>query len=309
MKKRQITRGTIRKRVPKKKGIDLSQRYIKQSKLGQGAFGLVYSAFDQETSKIVAIKCLTNKDSIDSFKDELDLLKRLHHSAIVPYLDSFLDSKGSLQIVMEYAEGGSLLDIIHKYGTLNEQVAAIYVSQILKGLVYLHKQNVIHRDIKAANVLFQGGIAKLADFGLALDLNDYGHTLRECAGSPYWMAPEVINNDPVNQKSDIWSVGATTYELLKGYPPFFEMAPVPAMFQIAGPRPMPIPHDISELCYDFLSQCFQKDPKLRPEAITLLKHPWIQQSLQYVEQIEGSFTNKNKKQSQDFKKLSLRLEF
>ena len=95
-------------------------RYIKQETLGQGAFGLVYKAFDQETGKTVAIKCLKTKESIDSFKAELDLLKRLHHSAIVPYVDSFYDKTGSLQIVMEYADNGSILDVIHKYGNLNE---------------------------------------------------------------------------------------------------------------------------------------------------------------------------------------------
>lgn len=260
-----------------------SQRYVKKEVLGQGAFGLVYSALDQETSKTVAIKCVKNKDSIDSFQAELELLKRLHHQAIVPYLDSFVDSKGSLQIVMEYAENGSLLDVIRKYGELNETVAAIYIAQVLRGLVYLHEQNVIHRDIKAANVLIQGGVAKLADFGLALDLNDYGKTLRECAGSPYWMAPEVINGEPINNKSDIWSVGATTIELLKGHPPLFELAPVPAMFQIGGKKPMPIPRDISDACYDFLSKCFNKNPKLRPEAVDLLNHPWIKNALQFVE--------------------------
>ena len=263
-----------------------SQRYVKKEVLGQGAFGLVYSALDQETSKTVAIKCVKNKESIEQFQAELDLLKRLHHEAIVPYLDSFVDSEGALQIVMEYAENGSLLDVIRKYGELNETVAAIYIAQVLRGLVYLHEQNVIHRDIKAANVLIHGGAAKLADFGLALDLNDYGKTLRECAGSPYWMAPEVINGEPIYHKSDIWSVGATTVELLKGHPPLYELAPVPAMFQIGGKRPMPIPHDVSDECYDFLSKCFNKNPKLRPEAADLLNHPWIKHAMQLVEPMD-----------------------
>jgi serine/threonine protein kinase len=153
----------------------------------------VYSAFDQETGKTVAIKCVKDKSPIASFQSELDLLQRMTHPAIVPYLDSFVDSEGMLHIVMEFAENDSLIDVIHKYGELNETVAAIYVAQVLKALAYLHGQNVIHRDIKAANILIQGGVAKLADFGLALDLTDYGKTLREYAGSPYWIAPEVIS--------------------------------------------------------------------------------------------------------------------
>ncbi|OHT12055.1 STE family protein kinase [Tritrichomonas foetus] len=287
-------------------GPTLLDRYMKQETLGEGAFGLVYKAFDQETGKSVAIKCLKTKESIESFQAELDLLKRLHHSAIVPYIDSFYDGKGNLQIVMEYADNGSILDVIHKYGNLNESVAAIYISQVLQGLAYLHKQNVLHRDIKAANILIQCGVAKLADFGLALDLNEYGHTLRECAGTPYWMAPEVINGDPVDHKSDIWSVGSTTYELLKGRPPFFDLAPLPAMFQIAGNRPMPIPNDVSESCKSFLLMCFKKNPKERPEASQLLTHDWIQQAVTIVKQAESSL--RMKKKSQDFRSLSLCLE-
>lgn len=281
-------------------------RYIKKNTLGEGAYGLVYQAFDQETGKTVAIKCLKTKESIELFQGELDLLKRLHHPAIVPYIDSFYDQKGCLQIVMEFADNGSILDVIHKYGNLNENVAAIYISQVLQGLSYLHKQNVIHRDIKAANILIQGGIAKLADFGLALDLKEYGHTLRECAGTPYWMAPEVINGDPVDHKSDIWSVGSTTIELLEGKPPFFDLAPLPAMFQIAGERPVPIPKTVSEKCKSFLQMCFQKNPKKRPEANDLLQNEWITQALQIVQQAHSSL--KMKKKSQDFRSLSICLQ-
>lgn len=282
------------------------QRYIKKDTLGEGAYGLVYQAFDQETGKTVAIKCLKTKESIESFQGELDLLKRLHHSAIVPYIDSFYDNKGNLQIVMEFADNGSILDVIHKYGNLNENVAAIYISQVLQGLSYLHKQNVIHRDIKAANILIQGGVAKLADFGLALDLKEYGHTLRECAGTPYWMAPEVINGDPVDHKSDIWSVGSTTIELLDGKPPFFDLAPLPAMFQIAGERPVPIPKTVSEKCKSFLQLCFQKNPKNRPEASELLKNEWIMQALKIVQQAQSSL--RIKKKSHDFRSLSICLQ-
>lgn len=301
--KRPLLRPKVRKlqTINKKKTLKNTKRYIKQSNLGQGAFGLVYSAFDQETSKIVAVKCLTNKESIESFKDELELLKKLHHPAIVPYIDSFTDSKGGLQIVMEYAEGGSLLDIIHKYGTLNEHLAAIYISQILKALVYLHEQKVIHRDIKAGNVLFHSGIAKLADFGLAVELNDgRSSILNECAGSPYWMAPEVIRGDSVNQKCDIWSVGSTVVELLEGVPPLFEKKPNTAMLYIAGDGPIPIPYDISDACRDFILLCFQRDPKKRPEASELLKHPWIQSVL--------SFMQKDEIQTHDYKNLSLKVE-
>jgi len=260
---------------PKPSSDSRKERYLISDLIGTGAFGSVYSAFDSLTGKTVAMKCLISQEGIEDFQEELDLLKRLSHEAIVPYLDSYLDDKGSLFIVMEYAEGGSLLDIVKTYGTLSESIAAVFCLQILKGLEYLHNQGIIHRDIKAANVLIQGGVAKLADFGLAFDLVKYGKTLREIAGSPYWMAPEVINGDPVNCKCDIWSVGATIIELLTGKAPFFDLPPLPAMFQIGGSRPIPLPRNVSDLCREFLSLCLNKDSKLRPNASELINHKWL----------------------------------
>ncbi|EAX92044.1 STE family protein kinase [Trichomonas vaginalis G3] len=265
-------------RTPKKQQAKLPDRFLKKEELGSGAFGVVYAAFDQETSKTVAIKCLINNEAIEDFQEELTLLKRLKHPSIVPYLDSFKDSNGALHIVMEYAENGSLLDVIKTYGPLNEMICSIYVVQILQGLEYLHNQSIIHRDIKAANVLMQGDNCKLADFGLALDLDKYGHTLRESAGSPYWMAPEVINGDPVDTKCDIWSIGATVHELLVGKPPLWDLAPMPAMFQIAGPRDIPIPARFSPDCKEFLQLCLNKNPKLRPDAKQLLAHKWLKKA-------------------------------
>lgn len=266
-----------------------NSRYIRKEILGQGAFGVVYSALDKETSKIVAVKCLINKEDIKEFEVELKLLKKMKNSSIIRYFDSFTDRTGALHIVMEYAEGGSLQDVINNYGPLNEFSASVFTVQILKGLEFLHKQNIIHRDIKAANILFRNGEAKLADFGLALDLVSYGRTLRETAGSPYWMAPEVINGDPVNHKCDIWSVGVTIIELMTGKPPFYELPPMPAMFQIAGPKPIPIPEKVTPQCKDFLSLCLNKNSVDRADSTQLLKHPWVQQAMLMKREIkEGS---------------------
>lgn len=293
--------------TPKKQQAKLPDRFLKKEELGSGAFGVVYSAFDQETSKTVAVKCLINNEAIEDFQEELTLLKRLKHPAIVPYLDSFKDSAGALHIVMEYAENGSLLDIIKTYGPLNEIICSIYLVQILQGLEYLHNQSIIHRDIKAANVLMQGSNCKLADFGLALDLDKYGHTLRESAGSPYWMAPEVINGDPVDTKCDIWSIGATVHELLVGKPPLWDLAPMPAMFQIAGPRDIPIPARFSADCRDFLQLCLNKNPKLRPDAKKLLEHKWLQKAKEMLETMNPA-PQVEKVENFDMKSITARFE-
>ena len=308
------TGRTIKRIVKKHKDFNLNDRYLKVKELGKGAFGVVYSAFDQETSKTVAIKCLIDNGAIEDFQEELMLLKRLKHPSIVPYLDSFIDSKKALRIVMEYAENGSLLDIIKTYGPLNEMITTIYLSEVLEGLEYLHNQSIIHRDIKAANILMQGDRAKLADFGLAIDLDKYGHTLREAAGSPYWMAPEVINGDPTDTKCDIWSIGATTIELLTGKPPFWDLPPMPAMFQIAGPRNIPIPQQFSPQCKEFLSLCLNKNPKLRPDARQLLEHPWLEKARNLRKSLSQTQTKNEKgkgkgkeKPKYDVGSLTLRL--
>jgi serine/threonine protein kinase len=158
--------------------------------------------------------------------------------------------------VLEYVEGGSLETLIKHYGCLTETLVAIYVKQMLQGLDYLHNQGVIHRDIKGANILTtKDGIVKLADFGVATKLTDTERNQNSFAGTPYWVAPEVIEmSGNVTSACDIWSLGCTVYELLKGVPPHFEdnqFSAIPAMIKIVK-EPMPMPEGISNYLRDFL---------------------------------------------------------
>ncbi|KKA17829.1 Non-specific serine/threonine protein kinase [Rasamsonia emersonii CBS 393.64] len=145
---------------------------------------------------------------------------------------------------------------------------------VLQGLLYLHEQGVIHRDIKGANILTtKQGLVKLADFGVASRTTG----LRESTvvGTPYWMAPEVIELSGATTASDIWSLGCTVIELLEGKPPYHKLQPLPALFRIVNDDHPPLPQGASPAVKDFLMQCFQKDPNLRVSARKLLKHPWI----------------------------------
>lgn len=147
------------------------------------------------------------------------------------------------------------------------------MAQVLSGLVYLHDQGVIHRDIKGANILTtKEGLVKLADFGVATKSN-----LSESSvvGTPYWMAPEVIELSGATTASDIWSLGCTVIELLDGKPPYHKLQPMPALFRIVNDDHPPLPEGVSPAVKDFLMQCFQKDPNLRVSAKKLLKHAWI----------------------------------
>ena len=245
--------------------------------LGKGAFGSVYRGLNFNTGETVAIKQVKLADlpkaELRVIMLEIDLLKNLHHSNIVKY-HGFVKSADSLFIILEYCENGSLHSICKNFGKFPENLVALYMSQVLNGLLYLHEQGVIHRDIKGANILTtKEGLVKLADFGVATRTT--GLHEASVVGTPYWMAPEVIELSGATTASDIWSLGCTVIELLEGKPPYHQLQPMPALFRIVNDDHPPLPDGASPAVRDFLMQCFQKDPNLRVSARKLLKHPWI----------------------------------
>ncbi|KAI6114307.1 hypothetical protein F5141DRAFT_1105796 [Pisolithus sp. B1] len=234
--------------------------------LGKGAFGQVYRALNWATGETVAVKeiQLSNipKGELAQIMSEIDLLKNLNHPNIVKY-------KG-------FCENGSLHNICKRFGKFPENLVAVYICQVLEGLVYLHDQGVIHRDIKGANILTnKDGCVKLADFGVASSTTTGAVSDDAVVGSPYWMAPEVIEQSGATTASDIWSVGCVVIELLEGKPPYHFLDPMPALFRIVQDDCPPIPEGASPIVKDFLLHCFQKDSNLRISAKKLLKHPWM----------------------------------
>ncbi|KAI9848159.1 MAG: hypothetical protein M1837_000833 [Sclerophora amabilis] len=245
--------------------------------LGKGAFGSVYRALNWGTGETVAVKQIKladlPKSELRVIMLEIDLLKNLDHANIVKY-HGFVKSAESLYIILEYCENGSLHSICKNFGKFPENLVGLYMSQVLHGLLYLHEQGVIHRDIKGANILTtKQGLVKLADFGVATRTNGLHES--SVVGTPYWMAPEVIELSGATTASDIWSLGCTVIELLDGKPPYHELQPMPALFRIVNDDHPPLPEGASPAVRDFLMQCFQKDPNLRVSAKKLLKHPWI----------------------------------
>jgi serine/threonine protein kinase len=213
------------------------------------------------------------KSELNVIMQEIDLLKNLNHANIVKY-QGFVKTADNLYIILEYCENGSLHSICKNFGKFPENLVSLYTSQVLQGLLFLHEQGVIHRDIKGANILTtKEGLVKLADFGVATKAQ--GLTEGSVVGTPYWMAPEVIELSGSTTASDIWSLGCTVIELLDGKPPYHRLAPMPALFRIVNDDHPPLPEGASPLVRDFLMQCFQKDPNLRVTAKKLLKHPWI----------------------------------
>jgi len=245
--------------------------------LGKGAFGSVYRALNWGTGETVAVKQIKladlPKSELRVIMLEIDLLKNLDHPNIVKY-HGFVKTPETLNIILEYCENGSLHSISKNFGRFPENLVALYMSQVLHGLLYLHEQGVIHRDIKGANILTtKQGLVKLADFGVASRTTGLHES--SVVGTPYWMAPEVIELTGATTASDIWSLGCTVIELLEGKPPYHTLQPMPALFRIVNDDHPPLPQGASPAVLDFLMQCFQKDPNLRVSARKLLKHPWI----------------------------------
>ncbi|KAG4386675.1 hypothetical protein AAZX31_11G100000 [Glycine max] len=275
-----MSRQTTSSAFTKSKTLD--NKYMLGDEIGKGAYGRVYKGLDLENGDFVAIKqvSLENiaQEDLNIIMQEIDLLKNLNHKNIVKYLGSS-KTKSHLHIVLEYVENGSLANIIkpNKFGPFPESLVAVYIAQVLEGLVYLHEQGVIHRDIKGANILTtKEGLVKLADFGVATKLTEADVNTHSVVGTPYWMAPEVIEMAGVCAASDIWSVGCTVIELLTCVPPYYDLQPMPALFRIVQDEHPPIPDSLSPDITDFLLQCFKKDARQRPDAKTLLSHPWIQ---------------------------------
>lgn len=150
-----------------------------------------------------------------------------------------------------YCENGSLHSICKNFGKFPENLVALYMSQVLHGLLYLHEQGVIHRDIKGANILTtKEGLVKLADFGVATKQS--GLDQSSVVGTPYWMAPEVIELSGATTSSDIWSLGCTVIELIEGKPPYHKLQPMQALFRIVNDEHPPIPGSASPVSASFL---------------------------------------------------------
>ena len=174
---------------------------------------------------------------------EIDLLKNLDHPNIVKYR-GFVKSAETLNIILEYCENGSLHSISKNFGKFPENLVGLYMSQVLHGLLYLHEQGVIHRDIKGANILTtKQGLVKLADFGVATRTTSLHES--SVVGTPYWMAPEVIELSGATTASDIWSLGCTVIELLDGRPPYHKLQPMHALFRIVNDDHPPLPEGAS----------------------------------------------------------------
>lgn len=279
--------------------------YQLQQCVGRGNFGNVYKAINNITKQIVAIKVIDlehTDDDINTITQEIFFLAKLKDTHITHYITSMLDDS-MLWIVMEYCGGGSCVDLIRFNYTLGipEEKVAFITFNVLHGLIYLHRQKIIHRDIKAANILLTlDGKIKMGDFGVSAQIQS---TLKRntFVGTPYWMAPEIVMNYKssssssssnsynygYNEMADIWSLGITVYELVTGSPPMSKMDPLTVMKLLPkGKPPRLIGDQYSMDVKGFIINCLQKDPLDRPQALEMLKHPFILNNLGGVDNLQ-----------------------
>ena len=255
------------------------QKYKVTKKLGQGAGGKVFLATDLKTNTQVAIKeiRISTVDKKELLLMEITVMKELNHKNIINYIESYLENE-MLWVVMEYLAGGALTDVVLKLAMTEKQIATI-CREVLQGLLYLHENGIIHRDIKSDNILLgSDGSVKIIDFGFCADTQARENRDTVC-GTPYWMAPEVIDRDVVyGKKVDIWSLGIMAVEMNDGEPPYMDVAdPIKALYLIASNNKPPIASwdTLSENFQDFLDKCLEKDVEKRPCTAELLEHPFL----------------------------------
>ncbi|KNC48605.1 STE/STE11 protein kinase [Thecamonas trahens ATCC 50062] len=270
-------------------------RFVKAKLLGQGGQAVVYLGIDLDDGGMYAVKEVSFAASDEKevanasmLVETVSMLQELEHEHIVRY-KGVAQSEGMLRIFQEYCASGSvrgmLDDLDEGVDGLPEVIVARYTAQILRGLAYLHANSILHRDIKAANVLVHVAgdvtVLKISDFGLAWQAKT-GTGTRGTVGTPYFMAPEVVRNTTPAPAGDIWALGCTVYEMLVGAPPLLAMGDVRAFFYIGSVlarqdygHQLPQSVAVSPQCADFLRQCFAVDPASRTTAEALLSHEWL----------------------------------
>ncbi|KAG0327407.1 ATP binding, partial [Podila horticola] len=248
--------------------------WIRGKFIGVGSFARVSLGWHRQLGTFMAVKQVElpvnnsykedkQKTLVEALEREIDLLKQLHHERIVQYIGSDIE-KGHINIFLEYVPGGSIATLLANYGPFSEILVRSFVKQILEGLDYLHECDIIHRDIKGANILVDNkGCIKISDFGISKKVEDHLKSINvkssrpSLQGSTFWMAPEVVKQIETTDKADIWGLGCLVVEMFTGTHPFPQFSQMQALFQIGSNCTPDIPEDISDDAKDFLKMTFE----------------------------------------------------
>lgn len=264
--------------------------------IGKGSYGRVYLGINLTTGDFLAVKQVEvnakafgsdvakMKEMVGALDQEIDTMQHLEHPNIVQYLGCERKDY-SISIFLEYISGGSVGSCLRKHGKFEESLVSSLTRQTLAGLAYLHTEGVLHRDLKADNILLDvDGTCKISDFGISKKTdNIYGNdATNNMQGSVFWMAPEVVRSQGAgySAKVDIWSLGCVVLEMFAGRRPWAKEEAIGAIYKLGSlNQAPPIPDDVSAAitaeAVAFMLDCFTVDPSERPTAETLLKmHPF-----------------------------------
>ncbi|KAK8022837.1 hypothetical protein PG993_013604 [Apiospora rasikravindrae] len=265
-------------------------RWFKGELIGKGTYGRVYLGMNATTGEFLAVKEVEvnpkaaagdknkMKELVAALDQEIDTMQYLDHVNIVQYLGCER-KETSISIFLEYISGGSIGSCLRKHGKFEEPVVSSLTRQALSGLAYLHREGILHRDLKADNILLDlDGTCKISDFGISKKTDDiYGNDkTNSMQGSVFWMAPEVIRSqgEGYSAKVDIWSLGCVVLEMFAGRRPWSKEEAVGAIYKIANGETPPIADEVREAispyALGFMLDCFTVDPGERPTAERLL---------------------------------------
>ncbi|XP_060154143.1 myosin light chain kinase, smooth muscle isoform X8 [Globicephala melas] len=268
----------------------VSDFYDIEERLGSGKFGQVFRLVEKKTGKIWAgkfFKAYSAKEK-ENIRQEISIMNCLHHPKLVQCVDAF-EEKANIVMVLEIVSGGELFErIIDEDFELTERECIKYMRQISEGVEYIHKQGIVHLDLKPENIMCvnkTGTRIKLIDFGLARRLENAG-SLKVLFGTPEFVAPEVINYEPIGYATDMWSIGVICYILVSGLSPFMgdndneTLANVTSATWDFDDEAF---DEISDDAKDFISSLLKKDMKNRLDCTQCLQHTWLMKDTKNME--------------------------
>ncbi|XP_068116865.1 serine/threonine-protein kinase 33 [Hyperolius riggenbachi] len=317
----------------------IQQIYTFGRKLGQGSFGVVIEATHKESGKKWAIKKVNREkagsSAVKLLEQEVSILKRVNHEHVI-HLEEVFETPKRMYLVMELCEGGELREILQRRKRFSERETRYIIHSLASAIAYLHKNDIVHRDLKLENILVKSNESgedeemmvniKVTDFGLAVQKGGVGgeNMLQATCGTPIYMAPEIINAHDYSQQCDIWSIGVIMYMLLSGDQPFMATSEE-KLFELIKKGELTFCgsawQSVSEAAKEVLQKLLRVDPAHRITANELLDDPWItgktstiqrrtnvlemmqswRKSLDYEDHLEGDSNGLSEGQSSSFK--------
>ncbi|XP_076004359.1 death-associated protein kinase 3 [Genypterus blacodes] len=268
---------------------DVELYYEMGEELGSGQFAIVRKCKEKSTSIEYAAKFIKKRRlsssrrgvSREEIEREVNILREIQHSNIITLHDIF-ENKTDVILILELVSGGELFDFLAEKESLTEEEATGFLKQILDGVYYLHLKRIAHFDLKPENIMLldknvPNPRIKLIDFGIAHQIKA-GNEFKNIFGTPEFVAPEIVNYEPLGLEADMWSIGVITYILLSGASPFLGETKQETLTNISA-----VNYDFdeeyfsntSELAKDFIRRLLVKDPKKRMTIDDSLQHPWI----------------------------------